>query len=73
MRGTGKDSFISFETTPQSWLRQSSSPYTGEPFFFFLRGIHGVSKGAKAPFADAPEGGEVALGLGKRNGVRQNK
>ena len=34
---------------------------------------HGVSKGVAAPFADAPEGGEEALGLGKRNGVWQRK
>ena len=38
-----------------------------------FRPKHGVSKGAAAPFADAPEGGEVALGLGKRNGVWQRK
>ena len=38
-----------------------------------FRPKYGVSKGAAAPFADAPEGGEVALGLGKRNGVWQRK
>ncbi|MBO5364980.1 MAG: hypothetical protein J6A56_05905 [Clostridia bacterium] len=33
----------------------------------------GVSKGAIAPFADAPEGGEVALGLGEQSGVWQKE
>ncbi len=62
MRDTVEDCFMSFETTPQSWLRQSSSPYTGEPFFFFLCGIRGVSKGAEAPWLAPPQAEEWRLG-----------
>ncbi len=60
---------MSFETTPQSWLRQSSSPYTGEPFSSFCVENAGVSKGAESLGRLRPKGGTNPLGVGERNGV----
>ena len=43
-----------------------------EPFFAVFAGIVGFQKGTALLF-DVPEGHKEALGLGKRNGVWQNK
>ncbi len=67
MRYTAEDSFLSFETTPQSWLRQSSSPYTGEPSFFFCVEYVGFQKGQKPLLPISPKG------IRERSGSRVSK